>query len=50
MGSDPAPFFANHILRFSERQCLLNLKRLNLFQAGKFSSDFRLIDDKNILN
>ena len=45
-----APFFVNRFLCFNERQCLLNLHKLNLINARKFCKAFIFIDVQDILN
>ena len=50
MGSDPAPFMANLFLYFYENKFILEIKKIDIARAKRFSYVFRFIDDLNSLN
>ena len=45
MGSDPAPFFANHFLTHKDADCVKAQRKLGTTNARKINNSFRFIDD-----
>ena len=50
MGSDPAPFFANHFLLFYKSRWSKSIKNSNYDVARKFGNIFRFIDNLIAIN